>query len=124
MTDLAQLELDLINAIGSAETAAAVEDIRVAALGKSGSISGLLKTLGSMSPEERKEAGPAINGLKARVTDALTARRAALKDAIETMGPTPFAHGMMNWTKDNHWGYTLDTGVMLVVKNGDWALAN
>ena len=50
--------------------------------------------------------------------------RVALKDAIETMGPTPFAHGMMNWTKDNHWGYTLDTGVMLVVKNGDWALAN
>ena len=50
--------------------------------------------------------------------------RAALKDAIETMGPTPFAHGMMNWTKDNHWGYTLDTGLMLVVKNGDWALAN
>jgi branched-chain amino acid transport system substrate-binding protein len=50
--------------------------------------------------------------------------RAALKDAIETMGPTPFAHGLMNWTKDNHWGYTLETGVMLVVKNGDWALAN
>ena len=50
--------------------------------------------------------------------------RVALKDAIETMGPTPFAHGMMNWTKDNHWGYTLDTGVMLVVKNSDWALAN
>ena len=36
MTDLAQLELDLINAIGAAETAAAVEDLRVAALGKSG----------------------------------------------------------------------------------------
>jgi len=50
--------------------------------------------------------------------------RVALKDAIETMGPTPFAHGMMNWTKDNHWGYTMDTGLMLVVKNGDWALAN
>ena len=50
--------------------------------------------------------------------------RAALKDAIETMGPTPFAHGMMHWTKDNHWGYTMDTGLMLVVKNGDWALAN
>ena len=50
--------------------------------------------------------------------------RAALKDALETMGPTPLAHGMMNWTRDNHWGYTLDTGLMLVVKNGDWALAN
>ncbi len=37
MTDLAQLELDLINAIGSTETASAVEELRVAALGKSGS---------------------------------------------------------------------------------------
>ncbi len=50
--------------------------------------------------------------------------RAALKDAIETMGKTEFAHGIMNWTKDDHWGYTLDTGVMLIVKNGDFALAN
>jgi branched-chain amino acid transport system substrate-binding protein len=50
--------------------------------------------------------------------------RAALKDAIEGMGRTPFSHGVMNWTKDDHWGYTMDTGVMLVVKNGDWALAN
>jgi len=50
--------------------------------------------------------------------------RAALKDAIETMGRTVFAHGIMNWTKDDHWGYTLETGVMLKVVNGDWALAN
>lgn len=50
--------------------------------------------------------------------------RAALKDAIETMGKTNFAHGIMNWTKDDHWGYTMDTGVMLTVKNGEFALAN
>ena len=50
--------------------------------------------------------------------------RAALKDAMETMGRTPLAHGIMNWTKDDHWGYTMDTGVMLMVKNGDFALAN
>ena len=43
MTDLAQLELDLINAIGGAESVAALEEVRVAALGKSGSISGLLR---------------------------------------------------------------------------------
>jgi phenylalanyl-tRNA synthetase alpha subunit len=57
MTDLAKLELDLINAIGSAETAAAVEELRVAALGKSGSISGLLKGMGALSPDERREQG-------------------------------------------------------------------
>ena len=50
--------------------------------------------------------------------------RAALKDAIEGMGRTVFSHGVMNWTKDDHWGYTLETGVMLTVKNGDWALVN
>ncbi len=50
--------------------------------------------------------------------------RLALRDAMETMGRTVFAHGVMHWTKDNHWGYTNETGVMLVVKNGDWALAN
>ncbi len=50
--------------------------------------------------------------------------RAALKDAIEGMGRTVFSHGVMNWTKDDHWGYTPETGVMLKVVNGDWALAN
>ncbi|MBT0568852.1 ABC transporter substrate-binding protein [Curvibacter sp. CHRR-16] len=46
--------------------------------------------------------------------------RAALKDAFETMGRTVVAHGVLNWTKDNHWGYTNDTGVMVKVVNGDW----
>ena len=50
--------------------------------------------------------------------------RIAIKEAIETMGRTVFAHGVMNWTAADHWGYTMETGVMLVVKNGDWALAN
>ncbi len=49
--------------------------------------------------------------------------RAAVKDAMENLGRTVFAHGVMNWTKDNHWGYTNETGVMLTVKNGEWALA-
>lgn len=50
--------------------------------------------------------------------------RAALKEGIESMGRTVFSHGVMNWTKDDHWGYTLETGVMLKVVNSDWALAN
>ena len=49
--------------------------------------------------------------------------RAALKEAMETMGRTVFSHGIMNWTATDHWGYTLETGVMLQVKNGDWSLA-
>lgn len=46
--------------------------------------------------------------------------RVALRDALETMGRTVFAHGVMNWSKTDHWGYTLDTGVMLKVVNGDF----
>ncbi|HMC17033.1 MAG TPA: ABC transporter substrate-binding protein, partial [Albitalea sp.] len=46
--------------------------------------------------------------------------RTALRDAIETMGRTVFSHGVMNWTKDDHWGFTNETGVMLKVVNSDW----
>lgn len=46
--------------------------------------------------------------------------RAGLRDAFETMGRTVVAHGVLNWTKDDHWGYTNETGVMLKVVNGDW----
>jgi branched-chain amino acid transport system substrate-binding protein len=48
--------------------------------------------------------------------------RAALRDAVEGMGRTVFAHGVMNWTKDDHWGYTNETGVMLKVVNGQFVV--
>ena len=48
--------------------------------------------------------------------------RAAVRDAIEGMGRTVFAHGVMNWTKDDHWGYTMETGVMLKVVDGQFAV--
>src|SRR5262245_17375153 len=71
MTDIARLEQDLLAAVASAGDEAALEAVRVAALGKSGSVSALLKMLGSMTPEERKIQGPAINGLKHRLTAAI-----------------------------------------------------
>lgn len=46
--------------------------------------------------------------------------RAALRTAVETMGRTVVSHGVLNWTKDDHWGFTQETGVMLKVVNGDW----
>ena len=48
--------------------------------------------------------------------------RAALRDAIETMGRTILAHGVMNWTADDHWGYTNETGVMLRVEGGKFVV--
>jgi phenylalanyl-tRNA synthetase alpha chain len=81
LSDIAKLEAEILPAVAAAGDEAALETVRVAALGKKGSVSELLKTLGTMTPEERKEKGPAINGLKERVTEAITARREALKDA-------------------------------------------
>ncbi|GAB3663504.1 ABC transporter substrate-binding protein [Ramlibacter alkalitolerans] len=48
--------------------------------------------------------------------------RAALRDAMEGMGRTVFSHGVMNWTKDDHWGYTNETGVMLKVHDGKFVV--
>ena len=81
MTDLQTLETTLLAEIGAATDEAALEAVRVSALGKKGSVSERLKMLGGMSPEERQQMGPAINGLKQRVTDALSDRRATLRDA-------------------------------------------
>ena len=81
MTDLETLEGDLLGQVGSASDEASLDAVRVAALGKKGSISDLLKTLGSMTPEERKERGPLINGLRDRVQGAIATRREALTEA-------------------------------------------
>jgi phenylalanyl-tRNA synthetase alpha chain len=80
MSDLEQLESRIVRAIDAAEDEAALEAVRVSALGRKGAISELLKTLGGMSPEERKEQGPRINGLKERVGAAIAARRQVLKE--------------------------------------------
>ncbi|HQS48495.1 MAG TPA: phenylalanine--tRNA ligase subunit alpha, partial [Xanthobacteraceae bacterium] len=60
---------------------AALEAVRIAALGKKGSVSELLKSLGGMTPDERKTMGPAINGLRDRVQGLLAVRKEALKSA-------------------------------------------
>lgn len=80
MTDLSILERDLMGEVQAAADEAALEAVRVRALGKKGAVSELLKTLGSMTPEERKEKGPRINGLKDSVQAAIQAKREALAD--------------------------------------------
>ncbi|WP_426012985.1 phenylalanine--tRNA ligase subunit alpha [Caulobacter sp. DWR2-3-1b2] len=81
MTDLTPLEADVLAQVAAAGDLAALDAVRVSALGKTGSISGLLKTLGAMSPDERKERGAAINVLRDRVQTALSDRKAALETA-------------------------------------------
>jgi phenylalanyl-tRNA synthetase alpha chain len=81
MSDLANLQSQILADIAAASDEAALEAVRVGALGKKGSISALLATLGKMSPESRKTEGAAINLAKDAVTQALTARREILKAA-------------------------------------------
>jgi phenylalanyl-tRNA synthetase alpha chain len=80
MTDHSKLENDLTAQIAGAADEAALEAVRVSALGKKGSVSELLKGLGAMSPEERKEQGAKINALRDRVSGALEAKKSELKE--------------------------------------------
>ena len=79
--DLTKLEAEFMAAIADAVEETTLEAVRVAALGKKGRVSELMKSLGGMSAEERQTAGPALNGLKNRLTEALSARKAALAEA-------------------------------------------
>ena len=83
-SDLDTLKSDLLQKIGAAADAVALDAVRVGALGKKGSVSALLATLGKMTPDERKVMGPAINGLKTEIAAAIETRGAALKaEALE-----------------------------------------
>lgn len=73
------LRSEILEAIENAETEQALDQVRVSALGKKGRVSALLASLGKMSPEERKTAGPAFNGLKTEIAERIETRGAELR---------------------------------------------
>lgn len=75
---IAQLKAAFEAALNGASSAAEVEELRVAYLGKNGSVTGLLKNMGALSPEEKKTAGKAVNELKNAVAEALAEKTAEL----------------------------------------------
>jgi phenylalanyl-tRNA synthetase alpha chain len=81
MTDMDQLKVEALGAIGAAQTLEALDSERVRLLGKQGQVTALLKTLGGMTPDQRQSEGPRINGLREAVTEAIAARKAALESA-------------------------------------------
>ncbi len=81
MSEVTALKAGLLADIEGAYSLAQVEELRVGALGKSGVVTALLKTLGGMSPEERLEKGPPIQDLRESVTAAIAAKKAALEAA-------------------------------------------
>ncbi|MFV0645122.1 MAG: phenylalanine--tRNA ligase subunit alpha [Sphingomonadaceae bacterium] len=76
-----ELGSDALKRIEATDNGAGLEALRVEYLGKQGSISALLKTLGKMTPEERQNEGPKIQGLRQKVSDALAARKTILDHA-------------------------------------------
>ena len=81
MSDYTTLETEARARIEAAADLAALEALRVEYLGKQGSVSVLLKTLGAMSPEERLEKAPRIQHLREAVAGALAERKAAMEAA-------------------------------------------
>lgn len=81
MSDIQAVQARLVDDINAASDLDTLEALRVAALGKAGSITALLKTLGAMSPEERQAQGPQIHALRESVTTAIASRKAALDAA-------------------------------------------
>ena len=78
-TDLTALERALTAEIAAAADLAAIERVRIAALGKKGRVPELMATLGTLPGDQRKAFGQAVNGLKTRISDALEGRKAELE---------------------------------------------
>ncbi len=81
MQDAEALRGELIDDVQRAQDLAGLEDIRIAALGRKGRITGMMKTLGALDADARRTAGQALNQLKDEVAAAIEARRAALADS-------------------------------------------
>ncbi len=105
--ELSALKSELGTAVASAATIAALDDIRVSALGKKGRITDMMKTLGTLSPDERKARGAALNILKDDIASVIDARQkilstAALSEKLArenidiTLSPRPQAEGRIH----------------------------
>ncbi len=81
MSDIESLSTQALADIAAVQTPDALEHLRVALLGKQGSVTAQLKQLGGMPPEQRKAAGEAINRVRDALSEALSARKAVLEDA-------------------------------------------
>ncbi|MEX0815574.1 MAG: phenylalanine--tRNA ligase subunit alpha [Dongiaceae bacterium] len=81
MDDLDTVKAKWREATSGARTVVALEEVRVAALGRKGEVTGLVKGLGALPPDERRAAGARLNELKEDIAAAIEARRAELAEA-------------------------------------------
>jgi len=81
MKDLEQLRDDLLAAVAAAADPDELDAVRVNALGRKGRITDLMKGLGGLDPDARREAGQALNAVKGAIADAIEARKQTLDSA-------------------------------------------
>ena len=81
MENLDALQAEISELVAGAADSEALEQVRISALGKKGKITGLMKSLGQMDPEERKTAGQKLNVLKQTISDQIDARKNELENA-------------------------------------------
>ncbi|MCB9959435.1 MAG: phenylalanine--tRNA ligase subunit alpha [Rhodospirillaceae bacterium] len=84
MDDLDRLRGELLASVDQADSPDALEQVRVTALGKKGRITALMKTLGGLDPDARRDMGQRMNAVKDEIAAALTARKSVLDDAALT----------------------------------------
>lgn len=107
MNNLDALKKELVDTVKAANDIAALEEVRVSALGKKGKVTGLMQTLGSLTPDQRKEMGQALNRLKDEISAEIDARasllkKAALEERLKsekidvTLSPRPGALGTIH----------------------------
>ena len=82
MSEIKSLSTQALADIASAQTPDALESLRVALLGKSGTVTAQLKQLGTLPGDQRKAAGEAINVARDAIANALSARKTVLEDAV------------------------------------------
>jgi phenylalanyl-tRNA synthetase alpha chain len=102
MADIAELEKQIAADVEAAGDDTALEAVRIAALGKKGLVTTLLRTLGTLPLSERKEKGPLINGLRDRIAEAIKVRRDTIHAHANQMLllPTQSARGVVFWPDD------------------------
>src|SRR5688500_13479623 len=81
MSDIESLSTQALADIAAAQSPDALESLRVALLGKNGSVTAQLKQLGTLPGDQRKAAGEAINVARDAIANALSARKVLLEDA-------------------------------------------
>jgi phenylalanyl-tRNA synthetase alpha chain len=105
--DLEALKTATDAALATAADLRAWDAVRIAVLGRNGSLTAMLRDLGKTPPEQRKDRGAALNRLKDALTTAIEARKTALEDAVldarllseridPTLPPRPLETGLIH----------------------------